>query len=151
MELVTIGLGLLVNTCVKNQAVNTAIDDFVTDSVKWVKGWFGKSNKASLIQKLQDEPESEEVKAEVNVAMNEMIKNDHFKIELEKWINESKKENPSIKNVITKKNVIEDANLEIEGNIKIGDKSEGQNNFDEKNTMKNVTIKGGGDFTLGDG
>jgi len=151
MELVTIGLGLLVNTCVKNQAVNTAIDDFVTDSVKWVKGWFGKSNKASLIQKLQDEPESEEVKAEVNVAMNEMIKNDHFKIELEKWINESKKANPSIKNVITKKNVIEDANLEIEGNIKIGDKSEGQNNFDEKNTMKNVTIKGGGDFTLGDG
>ena len=94
---------------------------------------------------------SEEEKAEVNVAMNEMIKNDHFKIELEKWINESKKENPSIKNVITKKNVIEDANLEIEGNIKIGDKSEGQNNFDEKNTMKNVTIKGGGDFTLGDG
>ena len=47
--------------------------------------------------------------------------------------------------------MIEDANLEIEGNIKIGDKSEGQNNFDEKNTMKNVTIKGGGDFTLGDG
>ena len=151
MELITIGLGLLVNTCVKNKAVNTAIDDFVTDSVKWVKGWFGKSNKVGLIQNLEAEPQSVAAKEEVAVAMNEMLKDEQFKTELQKWILESKKENPSIKNVITKKNIIEDANLDISGNIKVGDKGDAGGNYDEKNIMKNVTIKGGGDFTLGDG
>jgi hypothetical protein len=151
MELITIGIGLLVNTCVKNQAVNTAIDDFVTGSVKWMKGWFRKSDNSNLIQKMEAEPKSEEVQAEVGKAMTEMIKDDQFRIELEKWIAESKKPNPDMNNVITRKNTIEDANLDISGNIKIGDKVMGQDHYDEKNTMKNVTIKGGGDFTLGDG
>jgi len=151
MELVTIGLGLLVNTCVKNQAVNGAIDDFVTGSVKWVKGWFGKTNKQDIVQKLQANPTSPEAQAEVSDTLTKLIENNQFKEEFEKWIVESKKPNPSMNNVITKKNVIEGANLDIGGNIKIGDKGDGKSDYDEKNILKDVTIKGGGDFTLGDG
>ncbi len=151
MELITIGLGLLVNTCVKNKAVNTAIDDFVTESVSWVRGWFKKGNQEPLIQKLQDQPDSPEVQAEVNDAMTQLANDETFRKELSLWIEESKKPNPSMKNVITRKNVIEGANIEVGGNIKIGDKSPGLGNFDEKNIMKDVNIKGGGDFTLGDG
>lgn len=151
MELITIGIGLLVNTCVKNQAVNTAIDDFVTGSVKWMRGWFKKSDNLGLIEKMEATPQSETLQAEVSMTLAEMIKDDQFRVELERWIVESRKPNPDMKNVITKKNTIEDANLDISGNIKIGDKVMGQDHYDEKNTMKNVTIKGGGDFTLGDG
>lgn len=151
MELITLGLGLLVNTCAKNKEVNNAIDDFVSGSVKWMRGWFKKSDKVALIQQMEEAPESPEVQAEVGNAMNELIKDDQFRMELQKWIAESKKPNPSMKNVITRKNTIEGANLDISGNIKIGDKNAGQDHYDEKNTMKNVTIKGGGDFTLGDG
>ena len=151
MELVTIGLGLLVNTCVKNKAVNTAIDDFVTDSVNWVKGWFKKSNDPSLINNLVASPESPEAKEEVASAMSEMVKDEDFKTELMRWIKENDKPNPSIKNVITKKNVLEDANVEVDGDIKIGDKNPSEGNHDEKNVIKNSVIKGGGDFTLGDG
>lgn len=151
MELITIGIGLLVNTCIKNKAVNTAVDDFVTGSVTWMTSWFKKSNKVGLIQNLEAEPQSEEVQAEVSSVMSDMIKDEQFRKELEKWIMESKRPNPSMKNVITRKNTIEGANLDISGNIKIGDKVGGQDHYDEKNVMKNVTIKGGGDFTLGDG
>jgi hypothetical protein len=151
MELITIGLGLLVNTCVKNKAVNTAIDDFVTDSVKWVKGWFKKSSDPSLINNLVASPDSAEAKQEVSAAMSKMVKDDDFKTELMRWIKENDKPNPSIKNVITKKNVLEDANVQVDGDIKIGDKTPSEGNFDEKNIVKNSVIKGGGSFTLGDG
>lgn len=151
MELISLGVGLLVNTCAKNKAVNTAIDDFVTESVQWVRGWFKKSDKVGLVQSLEIEPQSEEVQAEVKLAFSEMIQDEQFRKELELWIQENKKPNPSMKNVITRKNVIEDANIEVGGNIKIGDKSVGLNTHDEKNILKNTTIKGGGDFNFGDG
>lgn len=151
MELITLGVGLLVNTCVKNKAVNTAIDDFVTGSVSWVRGWFAKSNKAPIIQKLQEQPESFEAQSEVNNALEEMLRDETFRKEFELWIMESRKPNPSMNNVVTRKNVLDNVNVEVDGNIKIGDKSMGLGTHDEKNILKNATIKGGGDFTLGDG
>lgn len=151
MDLVSIGLGLLVNTCVKNKAVNTAIDDFVTDSVNWVTGWFKKSNKVSAINTLVAEPDSPAAKQEATSAMSEMVKDPDFKEELQRWIAENQKPNPSIKNVITKKNVVKDANIEVAGNVKIGDKTSGHSNYDQKNVIDNSTIKSGGDFSLGDG
>lgn len=151
MELISLGVGLLVNTCAKNKAVNTAIDDFVTESVTWVRGWFKKGNKEALVQKIQEQPESPEVLEEANSVMSELAKDETFRKELELWIAESKKPNPSMKNVITRKNVIDGADIEVAGNIRIGDANKGLDRHDVKNSIKNSTIKGGGDFTLGDG
>ncbi|MBT8204123.1 MAG: hypothetical protein KJO20_01985 [Eudoraea sp.] len=145
MELVTIGLGLLVNTCVKNKAVNTAIDDFVTDSVNWMRGWFKKKDEGQLINKIVEDPKAPEVKKELEDAMNEMVKDEQFKKELQLWIRESKKPSPSMKNVL------EDIDIEVEGNIKIGDKTASTEKHDMKNVIKKGKIKGGGDFILGDG
>lgn len=151
MELVSMGVGLLVNTLVKNKEVNSAVDDFISDSVKWVRGWFKKKDKDVLINKLEASPDSAAAKAEVSTAMNDMLSDETFKTELQKWIAESKKPNPSIKNVITRKNVVEGANIEVGGNVKIGDKTAGQGEFDQKNVIKDSNIKADGDFTLGDG
>ena len=151
MELVSMGVGLLVNTLVKNKEVNSAVDDFISDSVKWVRGWFKKKDKDLLINKLEASPDSVEAKQEVSTAMGDMLSDETFKTELQKWIAESKKPNPSIKNVITKKNVVEDANVEVGGSVKIGDKTAGEGEYDQKNVIKNSNIKAGGDFTLGDG
>ena len=84
MELITMGIGLIVSTCAKNKEVHNAIDDFVTDSVKWVRGWFGKGSNTALIQKLEAEPESEAVKEELTTAMGTMASNPQFMKELEK-------------------------------------------------------------------
>jgi len=50
----------------------------------------------------------------------------------------------------TKKNVAEDINLNIRGNVSIGDKGGSNQKFDQKNVIKKGKIKSEGDFTLGD-
>ena len=49
------------------------------------------------------------------------------------------------------KNVLEDLDVEVEGNIRIGDQEEGDQKYDMKNVVKRSRFKGGGDFVLGDG
>lgn len=145
MELISLGVGLLVNTCLKNEAVNQAVDDFVSGSVKWIRGWFAKEGQEPAINQLQASPESEEAKKEVEVALNQMMDNDQFKMEFQKWIMESKKPNP------TMKNVLDGAELDIAGSVNIGDKGDKySDDFDQKNVVKNSKIKSGGDFNLGD-
>lgn len=145
MELISLGVGLLVNTCLKNKAVNEAVDDFVSGSVNWIRGWFGKENKEAAISSLQENPESKEAKMEVQNALTEMMGNQQFKMEFQKWILESKKPNP------TMKNVLDGVELNIAGNVNIGDKGENyKDDFDQKNLVKNSKITSGGDFTLGD-
>ena len=48
------------------------------------------------------------------------------------------------------KNVVEKTELDIKGQINIGDKGEKKGDFNKKNVIVESKIKGGGDFTLGD-
>lgn len=144
MELITLGIGYIVNTFAKNKEVQSAVDDFVTGSVKMVRSWFVKNDQESLIQKLEEAPESEEVNEQLNVAMAEMVKDDQFKKTLESWVDECKKPYPSMKNVL------EEVNIEVAGHINIGDKNRNDQIYDKKNVVINSTFKGGGDFVLGD-
>ena len=146
MELVTVGVGMLVNTLVKNKAVNSAVDDFVTDSVKWVRGWFKKKDGEQLVNKIVADPKAPGVKKEMEAAMNEMVKDEQFKKEFERWIKESKEPNPSMKNVL------ENVDVEVQGDIRIGDKTPSGEKYDMKNVVKNSKFKSnGGGFTIGDG
>lgn len=145
MELITLGVGLVVNTFIKNKEVNAAVDDFVSDSVRWVRGWFKKGGKKDLVKKLENSPDSDEVKSELSKALADLSGDEGFRKQFELWIKESRKPNP------TMKNVLEGADINVEGNIRIGDKEAGgDQNFDQKNVVKNSKIVGGGDFTLGD-
>lgn len=144
MELITMGIGLIVSTCAKNKELHNAVDDFVTDSVKWVRGWFGNGKNTALMQKLEAEPESPEVKKELSKAMDGMAGNEQFMKQLEKWIQESKKPNPSMKNVL------KDVDVEVDGNINIGDKGSNDQKYDMKNVVERSKFKASGDFNLGD-
>lgn len=144
MELITLGIGYIVNTFAKNKEVHSVVDDFVTESAKWVRSWFVKNDQEPLIQKLEEEPESEEVKAELSDAIGGMVQDDQFKAELKKWVVECKKPIPSMKNVL------EDIEIEVKGHINIGDKGGSDQVYNKKNVVKTGKIKGGGDFNLGD-
>ena len=48
------------------------------------------------------------------------------------------------------KNAVKNTELEIEGQIKIGDKGDKKGEFNKKNIVEGSKIKSGGDFTLGD-
>ena len=51
---------------------------------------------------------------------------------------------------VSSKNRIKNAELEIEGQINIGDKGDKKGKFKNKNVVEGSKIIGGGDFTLGD-
>ncbi len=144
MELVSLGVGLIVNTFLKNKEVHGAINDFVTESVGWVRDWFKGDEKEELIKKVEKNPKSTAVKAELNTAVTQMVKNPKFKSQLEKWVGESKKPFPSMKNVV------DNLELETEGAVNIGDKGKDEIPYDKKNVITNSKIKAGGDFNLGD-
>jgi hypothetical protein len=53
---------------------------------------------------------------------------------------------------ITRKNVVKNADIEVDGSIWIGDReSDSKSVFDEKNIVKGGSVKAGKDFRLGDG
>ena len=144
MELITLSIGYIINTFAKNEAVQEAVDDFFSESVRWISGWFKKSGQESLVQKLESGSASKEVQTEIETVMTDMVQDDQFRAELTKWIQEYQKPEP------TMKNVLEDVELDIEGNVNIGDKDGGGQSFDKKNVVKSSKIKSGGDFNLGD-
>jgi hypothetical protein len=53
-------------------------------------------------------------------------------------------------NNLSKKNVAEDVDIEVEGNITIGDKRDDGKQYDQKNVVKKGKLKSKGDFNLGD-
>lgn len=65
-------------------------------------------------------------------------------------ISSKKKSKEENKLKTTKKNVAEDINLDIKGNIYIGDKETSKKEYDQKNVIKKAKIKSEGDFNLGD-
>jgi len=144
MELITMGIGYIVTVFAKNKAVNSAVDDFVTGSVEWVRGWFKQTDNKPLLKKLKKDPESEEVQQEMNSALAEMAKNDQFKKEFELWVKENQKPNPSLKNFL------ENADIKVKGNFSVGDKNDDGRKYDQKNVIKKSKIKAGADFNLGD-
>ncbi len=144
MELITLSIGYIVNTLAKNKEVQGAVDDFVTQSVNWMRSWFGKEDEGEALMNLESNLESEKAKSDLEDSMKDLVKDDAFRIKLERWVKECDKPEPSMKNVL------ENVELEIEGNVNIGDKGVEGTSYDKKNVIKNSKIKGGGDFNLGD-
>ena len=144
MELITLSIGYIVNTLAKNVEVQDAVDDFVSASTKWIRSWFSGSAAETVIDDLQENPDDAEAKATLKDNLQELTKDEDFKQKLSKWVREYEKPNPSLKNVL------DNVELEIEGNINIGDKDGKGQQFDQKNVVRKSKIKGGGDFNLGD-
>jgi len=91
MELITLSIGYIINTFAKNEAVQEAVDDIFSESVRWISGWFNKSDQESLIQKLESGHASNEVQTELETVMTGMVQDDQFRAELTKWIKEYQK------------------------------------------------------------
>ena len=145
MDLFTLSAGFIINTFVKNKEVKNVTDEFVTNSVKWIRNWFKVGGNQNLIAKLDKAPEDPGIKEELVKVMQKMKDDDQFNSQLAKWAREYQKPNPTFKNVL------EDAEVEVEGDVRIGDKSgSGSQKVDNKNIVKRSKIKAGGDFILGD-
>ena len=87
----------------------------------------------------------EKKKAAIEDKLEDVLENPNFKAALEQQLAAFEQQKSRLKNVIDK------ADIDVKGNVHIGDKGSFSGDaYDEKNIIKGSTIKAGGDFRLGD-
>lgn len=154
MDPLKTGLELIIQTCKKN--IESHSDPFITDSVEWIRSWFGIGDYLGLMAKLEEDPESPEVREELQVALVNRSNFKRFLIELRCWIKESKKTKPSFENVIrcyskkesVKKKELKYGHSEGKGIKKMAASSSGTGIGDFE-TMENISLGSSGPDSIG--
>ncbi|NJL75282.1 MAG: hypothetical protein HC892_09890 [Saprospiraceae bacterium] len=130
----------------ENEELKKLPKEFTDEAAKWVKSWFLKPEDPKNTAKLEDPNKSMEVKKDIiQDKLDDLKANAQFQKELSERLAAFEQQRARFKNVV------HDANIEVKGNVHIGDKGgASDDHYDEKNIVKGGTIKAGGDFRLGD-
>jgi hypothetical protein len=146
MALIETATAYILGIITENEEVKKFPKDFVSASMKWIGSWFLKDDPKAAA-KLNDVSKSDDYKkAVIESKLENLEGNEVFQKEL------AEKLQAYSKHKITRKNMVEDADIEVDGGVWIGDKESGSDNvFDEKNIVKGGSVKAGKDFRLGDG
>ncbi len=127
-----------------NEPAENAADTATTNAaLQWIRTWFAAADPISSA--VLDLPGSAEAKQIILAQkLPNLLENAQFKAELEDKMVERRK--------LSIKNMLEDSQLEVAGNVRIGDQHTRDSDlYEQKNIIKTSTIKVGGDFHLGDG
>lgn len=137
-------LDYIVSVVTENEEVKNFPKDFVTASMEWIRPWFLIDDPVTT-SIVENPALPEAVKKPVLEAKLNMLKdNADFMKELEEKLATFS----SLKEKL--KNVVQNSNIEAQGNVHIGDVNSNNVSIDQKNIIKGSTIKAGGDFRLGD-
>ena len=146
MPLLETATAYILGIITENEEVKKFPKDFVSASMRWISSWFLEDDPKTAA-KLDDTTRSEESKKTLIESKLENLEgNTVFQQELAEKLKVYAQHKVGIKNVI------ENADIEADGNVWIGDKDNvSEDGFDEKNVVKGGKIKAGKDFRLGDG
>ncbi|MDH4462366.1 MAG: hypothetical protein QE277_13150 [Flectobacillus sp.] len=147
MALLETATAYILGIITENEEVKKFPTDFVSASMKWIRSWFLEDDPKTAA-KLADVSRSEESKKTlIESKLEELEGNEVFQKEL------AEKLQAYTQHKITRKNIVENTDIETDGSIWIGDKenTSSDNDYDEKNMVISGKIKAGKDFRLGDG
>jgi uncharacterized protein (DUF342 family) len=146
MALLETATAYILSIITENEEVKKFPSDFVSASMKWIRSWFLEDDPKAAA-KLNDVSKSDDYKkAVIKAKLEDLEGNDVFQKEL------LGKLQAYSQHKITRKNVVENADIEADGRVWIGDNvGSAENGFDEKNIVKGGSVKAGKDFRLGDG
>jgi hypothetical protein len=130
----------------ENEELKKFPQEFISESVKWVKSWFLTPEDPKSTAKLADPNKSIEVKKDIiEDKLVELKDNALFMKELAARMAAFEQQKPK------RKGIVENSDIDAKGNVHIGDKGTSSGDpYDEKNIVKGSHIKAGGDFRLGD-
>lgn len=146
MALFESATNFILNLLTDNEELKKFPKEFIDEAVLWVKSWFLKPEDPKATAKLQDPDKPIAVKKDIIEDILEALKdNAQFRQELEVRLAAFEQQRARLKNVV------EQTEVEVEGDVHIGDRGRpGDESYDEKNVVKDSTIKAGGSFRLGD-
>jgi len=134
----------LLNLILENEEVKKFPKDFVTASMKWIRSWF-LIDDDQVVKTVLNSSGNEALKTVIlEQKLPTLMENETFKQEFERHFTEYKEQKQKIKNVI------EDIDMDIKGNVRIGDNGPVVDHIEEKNKIKKGKFKIDGDFHLGD-
>lgn len=145
MALLETALNYIVSIVTENEEAKKFPKDFVTASLHWIRSWFLKDD--PVTSSIVDNPALPEAvkKPVIEAKLNVLKDNPDFMRELAERLESFNAQRERLKNVIN------DANIEVEGNFRLGDNGQSTgDDYDQKNVIKGGTIKTGGDFRMGD-
>ena len=135
----------ILNILTEDETVKNFPKEFVAESAKWIRSWFLKDDPKTEAKIMDTQRTPENKKGVIEAKLEDALENPAFKTALEQQLADFEKHKNRLKNVVDK------ADIDVKGNVHIGDKgASSDDNYDEKNVIKGSTIKAGGDFRLGD-
>ena len=146
MALLATATKYILDLLTDNEELKKFPKEFVNEAVKWVKSWFLTPEDPRTNPKLEDPNKSIEVKKDlIQDKLEDLKDNVQFQQELLQRLTAFEQQRARLKNAIL------DADIDVKGNVHIGDKGSASDEpYNEKNIIKGGSIKSGGDFRLGD-
>lgn len=146
MTLIETATAYILGIITENEEVKKFPKDFVSASMKWIRSWFLEDDPKTAA-KLADATRSDESKKTlIEAKLEDLEGNEAFQKEL------AEKLKAYAQHTITRKNVVENVEIEVDGGVWVGDKeNDSEHLFDEKNIVKGGSVKAGKDFRVGDG
>jgi hypothetical protein len=146
MPLIETATQYILDLLTGNEELKKFPKEFIDASVTWVKSWFLVPDDPKTNAKLEDPNKSMEVKRDIiEDKLADLQDNAQFIQELTERLAAFDKQISRLKNAVS------DADIEVQGDVHIGDKGNATGeHYDEKNVIKGSNIKAGGDFRLGD-
>jgi len=146
MALIEKAAEYILNILTEDETVKNFPKEFVAASAKWIRSWFLKDDPKTEAKIIDANRSPENKKGVIEAKLEDALENPAFKAALEQQLAAFEHQKSSLK-----KNVVDKANIDVKGNVHIGDKGTSSgDNYDEKNVLKGGTIKTGGDFRMGD-
>lgn len=142
MDLLSTAAGYISAAFTENKKAKSLKDDFLGAFIDWIRPIFLKSD-PKLAEDLEAQPEVEKTQNRLEIRLEDLLKDDTFRKELEVWMNKPGGERLKEKNILV-------ADKLSGANLNVGDNQLGSNDFDRKNI---VQIKDGnfsGDVNIGD-
>jgi len=146
MALIEKAAEYILNILTEDETVKNFPKEFVAASAKWIRSWFLKDDPKTEAKIIDANRSPENKKGVIEAKLEDALENPAFKAALEQQLAAFEHQKSSLK-----KNVVDKANIDVKGNVHIGDKGTSSgDNYDEKNVLKGGTITIGGDFRMGD-
>ncbi|HOY08420.1 MAG TPA: hypothetical protein PLO67_23590 [Saprospiraceae bacterium] len=135
----------LVDLLLQNEEIKKFPQDFLTNTTNWVRSWLAAEDDV-LTKAVLDSPGNEPLKAAlIEQKLPALLQNELFTQQLQNMLGQYSIQKARVKNMV------DNATVEVQGNVKIGDKNPLSGDvYDQKNTLKGSTLKAGGDVHIGD-
>lgn len=145
MPLLKTALDYIFGILTENEEVKKFPKDFITASAQWIRSWFLVDDPKTAAKLADPTRSADSKKTLIEGKLEDLLENATFVQELEARLAAFEQHKSRLKNVMT------DADIDVKGNVHIGDKGNASGDqYDEKNVIKGGNIKAGGDFRLGD-